>query len=87
MTMAAYAARRTFFYIVVFFVVSFLIFFTIHALVDRATFDNVFLRNPAALASDRHILPIYPPVWVQYVRWLGGFFTGDLGSAFNTYGR
>lgn len=75
MTMAAYAARRTLFYVLLFFVVSFLIFFTIHALIDPDTFNNYGL-----LRSDRHTLPIDPPIVVQYLRWLGDFFTGNWGT-------
>ena len=82
MTMAAYAARRTLFYVLMFFVVSFLIFFTIHALVDPLTFANYGL-----VRSDRHALPIYPPIAIQYLRWLGDFFTGDWGETAGYYGH
>ena len=77
MAMAAYAARRTFFYVVVFFVVSFLVFFAIHALVGH---DSFYRSGEGDLfATGRHYLVIEPPIVVQYFRWLGDFFTGHWG--------
>ena len=79
MTMAAYAARRTFFYVIVFFAVSFLVFFSIHVAANPIV--TVFIdKNNPDMTLMRHTFVFEKPVIVQYVEWMRGFFTGDLGT-------
>lgn len=39
--------------------------------------------DEATIASIRHQLGLDLPVWLQYVQWLGGFFTGHLGDSYS----
>ena len=79
MAMATYAARRTFFYVIVFFVVTFLVFFSIDAATHPITTVIIDSDNPDSVLFKHTFKFPSKPVPVQYGEWLRGFFTGDWG--------
>lgn len=84
MAMAAYAARRTLFYVIVFFAVTVLVFFSIHAATNAVA--TVFIdKDKPDLTLVRHTFVFEKPIVVQYVEWLKGFFIGNWGTATAEY--
>jgi peptide/nickel transport system permease protein len=63
--------------------VSVLVFFATAALGDpvRAILGKDYAAQPARVASLRDQLNLDDPLLTRYFHWLGGFFTGDLGTS------
>lgn len=82
--MGRYVARRALLTIPVLLGASFLIFAMVYALPGdpiRALGGDRPL-SPAVVAELRERFNLNDPLLVQYVKWLGGVFTGDLGTDF-----
>ena len=90
MTMAAYAVRRTLFYVIVFFVVTMLLFlflFPAQGTGYGPISAEEFKAQLDAYTAKHGFIPLeydifdHGPIPVQYIRWLGDFFTGDWGES------
>ncbi len=81
--MIAFLARRLLQMIPVLFFVSVIIFVLINLVPGDAA--RLFLgeeASPDALAALRHELGLDRPLYVQYLRWVGGMARGDFGHSF-----
>jgi peptide/nickel transport system permease protein len=63
-------------------VITYLIFFTIPA--DPGRYLVGFRATPAELAAADHKLGVDHPVWVQYLRFVRGLLTGEMGKSYAT---
>jgi peptide/nickel transport system permease protein len=80
---ASFIARRIAFGLLTLFVVSVLVFLLTHALGDPAAASlGRDAQQPAVLAARRAELGLDRPLVAQYVDWLGGVLTGDLGRSY-----
>ncbi|MGY4720391.1 ABC transporter permease [Naumannella huperziae] len=80
---AGWLARRIGLAILTLFVVSVLIFFATVALGDpvRAILGRDYVNSPERVATLRAELGLDRPPVQRYLDWLGGLFTGDLGTS------
>ncbi|HEX4836326.1 MAG TPA: ABC transporter permease, partial [bacterium] len=81
--MTRFVVRRFFQMIPVLFFVSVIIFVLINLVPGDAA--RLFLGEeapPEALATLRHQLGLDRPLYVQYLRWVGGMLHGDFGHSF-----
>ncbi|SER07181.1 ABC transporter permease [Actinokineospora terrae] len=81
--MTRYLLRRAPSALVVLWLASVLIFLVIRAIPgDAAAALAGPDASPEAIAAIRHDLGLDLPVLTQYLRWLGGLFSGDLGRSY-----
>ncbi|MCH9817272.1 MAG: ABC transporter permease [Actinomycetia bacterium] len=82
--MGRYAARRGLQFVPVFFGTTFLVYFLMFALPGDplANLSVGKQANPAYLAYLQEQFNLDDPFFVQYLKYLGGIFTGDLGQTF-----
>lgn len=80
MAMAAYAARRTLFYVIVFFVVSFLVFTLIYNGYYIYISPPLNIPGFTQLTDSRVHDYASDPFIISYFKMLGDFFTGDWGT-------
>ena len=80
--MHKYIFKRLLTLIPVLFIVSIVIFMLIHLVPgDPAAMMLGDKATPEQIAALRHTLGLDQPLPVQYVRWIGGLFRGDLGTS------
>ncbi len=78
-----YAIRRILMLLITMLIVSFLTFLAFELVSgDPAQTMLGTEATPEQLAALRHELGLDQPFFPRYFRWLGGFFTGDLGISF-----
>lgn len=81
--MTEFLVRRILQSVIVLFLISIVTFGLIHAAPGGPT--QIFLSpglSPEAAEVQKHNLGLDKPVYVQYVKWLGGLLQGDLGNTF-----
>jgi peptide/nickel transport system permease protein len=83
MAWALWLARRIGLALLTLWLVSLLVFFSTAALGDpiRAILGKDFASSPARVATLRDQLNLDEPLLQRYFSWLGGLFTGDLGTS------
>ena len=80
--MSKYIFKRLLTLIPVLFIVSIVIFMLIHLVPgDPAAMMLGDKATPEQIAALRHTLGFDQPLPVQYVKWIGGIFRGDLGTS------
>ena len=80
--MSKYIFKRLLTLIPVLFIVSIVIFMLIHLVPgDPAAMMLGDKATPEQIAALRHSLGFDQPLPVQYVKWIGGIFRGDLGTS------
>jgi peptide/nickel transport system permease protein len=85
--MTAYIIRRLFQGVIVLFLMTLIVFFTMRLLPGDPL--TIFMGQQAAsgtmsdvqIESMRHFYGLDKPIMVQYVDWVGGIFRGDLGES------
>ncbi|MBQ7143969.1 MAG: ABC transporter permease [Oscillospiraceae bacterium] len=78
-----YTIRRIWMLVVTMLIVSFMTFLAFELVSgDPAQTMLGTEATPEQLAALRHELGLDQPFFARYFRWLGGFFTGDLGSSY-----
>ncbi|TBL73302.1 ABC transporter permease [Paenibacillus thalictri] len=81
--MGTYLVKRVFSLIPVLFVVSLMVFMVIHLTPgDPAAYMLGEDASPQQVAELRAQLGLEQPIYVQYIKWIGGVFRGDLGFSF-----
>ena len=81
----AYLLRRSLYTVFTLFVVSLIVFGITQVLpADAAVMLLGENATPEALAAVRQRLGLADPLWVQYLRWLGGVLQGDFGTSLRT---
>lgn len=79
--MTPYILRRLVRTLVLLLLYQFLLFFLIQAM--PGDFVSTLIGLPPPLRRGlRAFLGLSDPIWKQYLRWLAGFFTGNLGTTF-----
>ncbi len=83
--MGIYLIRRFFLMLVTLFGISLLVFVMLRLVpgnIADILFDAAGMINPAEKAEIEKELGLDQPIPVQYVRWIGGLFQGDLGYSY-----
>ena len=83
--MGIYLIRRFFLMLVTLFGISVLVFVLLRLVpgnIADILFDAAGMINPAEKAEIEKELGLDQPIPVQYVRWIGGLFHGDLGYSY-----
>jgi len=87
--MSGYLARRSAQMVVVFLAFLTLVFFLIQS--QPGDFASFYALDPNVPPESREAIErgfgLHQPVWKQYLKYVGNFFTGDLGISFSHFPR
>jgi peptide/nickel transport system permease protein len=87
--MTGYLVRRLIQVVITFLAFLTLVFFLIQA--QPGDFASFYALNPRITPEGREAIAkafgLNDPVWLQYFRYMGNFFMGDLGTSFSHYPR
>ena len=80
-----YIGKRMFNALIVFFLLTIIIFFSINLLQPSPVLTGNYNPDPALLQQIRHDLVIDKPIVVRYLQWIGNVFRGNLGTTAYDY--
>lgn len=78
--MPGYVFRRVLVAVIAFFIISLIIFWVVHLSGDETVFLPSYI-DMGAVERNRQVYDWSDPLIINYARWMGNIFRGDLGES------